>query len=240
MKAVLTFHAVDHVRSPLSYPPEAFRTLVETLLDTGTPILTLDDLLDPATQDGVALTFDDGLASVHDAALPILKAFNMPAHMFLPTAYVGQDNAWPGQPESAPRYATMTWDQIEALHDGGVHIESHTHRHPDLRPLSASQIVEEMETADQIITKRLGRQPGYFAYPYGFHDSAVRQEAQRRYRASFTTQLAYLGGRDDPAQLPRLDSHYLRQPWLLRRLSQKPVRDYIGLRHLIRQVRNRS
>ncbi|MGH7018943.1 MAG: polysaccharide deacetylase family protein [Brevundimonas sp.] len=240
MKAVLTFHAVDHVRSPLSYPPEAFRALVETLIETGTPILTLDDLLDPATPHGVALTFDDGLASVHDAALPILKAFDAPAHMFLPTAYVGQDNAWPGQPESAPRYATMTWDQIEALHNGGVRIESHTHRHPDLRPLPTSRIAEEMEMADQIITTRLGRRPRYFAYPYGFHDAAVREEAGRRYRASFTTQLAYLGDGDDPTQLPRLDSHYLRQPWLLRRLSQKPVREYIGLRHLIRQVRNRS
>lgn len=240
MKAVLTFHAVDHVRSPLSYPPEAFRVLVETLLETGTPILTLDDLLDPATPHGVALTFDDGLASVHDAALPILRAFDAPAHLFLPTAYVGQDNAWPGQPATAPHYMTMTWDQIAALHDGGVRIESHTHRHPDLRPLSASQIAEEMETADQIITDRMGRRPRYFAYPYGLHDAAVRQEAGRRYRASFTTQLAYLGGGDDPAQLPRLDSHYLRQPWLLRRLNHGPVQDYIGLRRLIRQVRNRS
>jgi peptidoglycan/xylan/chitin deacetylase (PgdA/CDA1 family) len=240
MKAVLTFHAVDHVRSPLSYPPEAFRVLVQTLLETGMPILTLDDLLDPATPRGVALTFDDGLASVHEAALPILKEFDAPAHLFLPTAYVGQDNAWPGQPESAPRYATMDWDQIAALHDGGVRIESHTHRHPDLRPLSTSQIAKEMETADEIIAERLGRRPRYFAYPYGFHDAAVRQEAGRRYRASFTTQLAYLGGGDDPARLPRLDSHYLRQPWLLRRLSQRPVRDYIGLRRLIRQLRNRS
>ena len=240
MKAVLTFHAVDHVRSPLSYPPEAFRALIETLQETGTPILTLDALLDPTTQKGVALTFDDGLASVHEAALPILKAFDAPAHLFLPTAYVGQDNAWPGQPATAPRYAIMAWDQIEALHDGGVRIESHTHRHPDLRALSAPQIAGEMEAADRIITERLGRAPSYFAYPYGFNDAAVRQEAGRRYRASFTTRLAYLDGEDDPAQLPRLDSHYLRWSWLLRRLSQSSVRGYIGLRDLIRQVRNRS
>lgn len=240
MRAVLTFHAVDHVRSPLSYPPDAFRVLVETLRESGTPILTLDDLLDPATQGGVALTFDDGLASVHDAALPILRAFDAPAHLFLPTAYVGQDNAWPGQPEAAPRYPMMNWDQIAALHDGGVRIESHTHRHPDLRPLSEPQIAEEMGLADQIITDRLGRQPLYFAYPYGFHSPAVRQEAGQRYVASFTTQLAYLTGDDDPAQLPRLDSHYLRQSWLLRRLHHRPVRDYISLHRLLRRVRNRS
>lgn len=240
MKAVLTFHAVDHVRSPLSYPPEAFRALIETLQETGTPILTLDALLDPATQEGVALTFDDGLASLHEAALPILKAFDAPAHLFLPTAYVGQDNAWPGQPATAPRYAMMNWDQIEALHDGGVCIESHTHRHPDLRALSAPQVSEEMETADRIITDRLGRRPRYFAYPYGLHDAAVRAEAGRRYRAGFTTRLAYLDGGDDPAQLPRLDSHYLRDPRLIRRLNHASGRGYIGLRRLIRQIRNRS
>ena len=240
MKAVLTFHAVDHARSPLSYPPEAFRALIETLQEMGTPLLTLGALLDPATQEGVALTFDDGLASVHEAALPILKAFDAPAHLFLPTAYVGQDNAWPGQPATAPRYAMMNWDQIEALHDGGVCIESHTHRHPDLRALSLSQITEEMETADRIIADQLGRRPRYFAYPYGFHNGAAREEAGRRYRASFTTRLADLGDGGDAAQLPRLDSHYLRHPWLIRQLNHTFGHGYIGLRRLIRQIRNRS
>ena len=105
---------------------------------------------------------------------------------------------------------------------------------------TARQIAEEMETADQIIAERLGRRPRYFAYPYGFHDVAAREEAERRYRASFTTRLADLSSGDDAAQLPRLDSHYLRHPWLIRRLNHASGRGYIGLRHLIRQIRNRS
>ncbi|MDP3013544.1 MAG: polysaccharide deacetylase family protein [Candidatus Subteraquimicrobiales bacterium] len=40
----------------------------------------------------VAITFDDGFQNNHDIALPILRDFNLPATIFLNTAFVGTDD----------------------------------------------------------------------------------------------------------------------------------------------------
>jgi peptidoglycan/xylan/chitin deacetylase (PgdA/CDA1 family) len=130
----------------------------------------------------------------------------------------------------------LTWDQLAALHAGGVRIEGHTASHPDLRKLTPDQIDAEMAAADTLIEQRLGRRPAYFAYPYGYHDAAVRSAAKRRYAASFTTELAVLGA--EPAErLPRLDSHYLRSPALLKQIEGAPVGLYFKLRYLLRAIR---
>ncbi len=42
----------------------------------------------------VCITFDDGYRSTHDLALPILKKFNLPATIFVTTAYLGEGNMW--------------------------------------------------------------------------------------------------------------------------------------------------
>ena len=131
------------------------------------------------------------MASLHDRALPILKAYGAPAHLFLTTSGVGRDNNWPGQPAGASRYEMLSWNQVEALHSGGVRIEGHTATHPDLRPLSVDQIASEMGMADDLIERHVGRRPRYFAYPYGFHGPAARKVACATYDASFTTELAF-------------------------------------------------
>lgn len=42
----------------------------------------------------VCISFDDGYRSTHDLALPILQEFNLPATIFVTTAYLGEGNMW--------------------------------------------------------------------------------------------------------------------------------------------------
>lgn len=42
------------------------------------------------TRDAVVLTFDDGYQDFYDVAFPILRAYRMPATIFVPTALIGQ------------------------------------------------------------------------------------------------------------------------------------------------------
>jgi peptidoglycan/xylan/chitin deacetylase (PgdA/CDA1 family) len=240
MRCVITFHAVDDGPPPLSYPARLLDQMLGAFNQAGIPVLSLPDLLAPGNGDGVALTFDDGMASLHDEALPILKKHGAPAHLFLTTTPVGGDNHWYGQPADSARYDMLNWGQIEALHAGGVFIEGHTANHPDLRQLDRDCIAAEMDAADSLIEQRLGRRPRYFAYPYGYYSDAVRAVARETYEASFTTELAYLRPGDSLDRLPRLDSHYLRHPALMRGLLGQPARAYMGLRHAIRAVRGRQ
>ena len=237
MRAVITFHSIDRQPGPLSFAPESLDALLGALAEAEVPVLDLDALLAPDTTRGVALTFDDGMATLHDAALPILRAHNAPAHVFIVTNQLSGDNRWAGQPASAQTYAMLDWRKVEALHAGGVRIEGHTANHPDLRLLGEAAIDAELEEADAAVDARVGRRPAYFAYPYGYHDARVRAVAHRRYRACFTTRLNYLGEGDDPAALPRLDSHYFRSARLVRAIASPVVRQYVGLRGVLRRLR---
>lgn len=238
MRAVITFHSIDDQPGPLSFSPRQLEQLLDALSAADIPVLPLDRLMADQSARGVSLTFDDGLSSVHASALPLLRDRGVPAHVFVISRWVGGDNRWPGQPAGATPFSLMNWDQLEELHASGFRIDAHTASHPDLRTLSVSEIEAELEEADSTIEARLGRRPSFFAYPYGFHDARVRAVAARRYAASFTTKLNYLGNRDDRHSLPRLDSHYLRHPRLVAALEGRAAHAYIALRRALRLLRN--
>lgn len=237
MKAIITFHSIDTSGSVLSYPPKAFARLLDALDESGLPVLDLDALLRAETKTGIALTFDDGIRSLYSEALPILRDHALPAHLYLTTAAVGKTNRWPTQPEDAPGFDMLTWDEIEQLHDAGVCIDSHTHSHPDMRKLDTGEMQQECETADMLIEKRLGRRPQYFAYPYGYKNDSVCNYVRNRYRATVTTELRMLGPHEDAANLPRLDSYYLQAGWLQSNLDSSLAGIYLLLRGWLRTLR---
>ncbi len=237
MKAILTFHSIDTSGSVLSCAPEAFANLLDALGKSGLPVLGLDELLLQETEAGIAITFDDGMHSVFTAALPALRDHAAAAHLFLTTCAIEKNNQWPGQPRNAPEFDMLTWDEIERLHEAGIFIDSHTHSHPDMRELSDDEMFHECELADDLIEKRLGRRPQYFAYPYGYRNDAVCNYIRNRYKGAVSTELRTLSSREDHAQLPRLDSYYLKNHWLQRNLDSSLSRMYLSVRGVVRTLR---
>ena len=232
MRAIVTFHSVGRVNSPLAYPPDDVAHLLDSLIAQGFPIYDLDTLLLPTTSRGIAITFDDGMQSVFSNALPLIREREIPAHLFLTTGAVGASPSWTREPE-----ALLNWHQIEALHAAGVRVESHTANHPDLRTLNDDQINVECEAADRIIEERLGERPRYFAYPYGLSDKRVQAITGQRYQGCVTTELRVLRRVENPVCLPRLDSYYLRSPWVYRHLLSQRSRTYLGVRRWLRVLR---
>lgn len=237
MKAIITFHSIDASGSVLSYPPGSFVSLLDGLGKAGIPVLSLDKLLSAQTENGVTITFDDGIRSLFTSALPVLRDYDVPAHLFLTTGAVGTNNQWAGQPASAPGFEMLNWEQIEQLYDTGVFIESHTHNHPDLRLLNDNDMQQACEQADALIENRTGRRPQYFAYPYGYRNSHVCNYVRKRYKAAVTTELGMLTLDWDLAKLPRLDSYYLKSRWLQQNLASPVSGFYLSLRSRLRRLR---
>ena len=231
LRAVLTFHSVDDGAGPLSYAPADLETLLATLCAAELPVVDLDTLLAAETTHGVALTFDDGMRSVFEVALPILRRHRAPAHLFLGTLAV--ENA----ATAAGAYAMLTWDQVARLADGGVAIESHTHSHRDLRALADAEIDAECARADALIERHVGRRPRYFAYPFGCCDRRVAQRIGTRYTAAFTNRMGFVSPRAPRSRLPRLDVHYLRGAFARVPLTAPPLRAYLMWRKGLRKLR---
>ncbi len=237
MKAIITFHSIDDSGSVLSFPPKAFANLLDCLAASNIPVINLTELLDSNTSNGVALTFDDGMKSVYTEALPVLREHNVPAHLYLTTSVVGKDNKWPTQPAHASIFEMLSWDEIGKLQEAGVYIESHTNTHPDMRALSLTEMEDECDLSDRLIKERLGRQPEYFAYPYGFKTEQVCDFVRDRYKGSATTEFRVLCANEDSAKLPRLDAYYLKPKWLMQNLDSSISKSYLAFRGWLRTIR---
>lgn len=237
MRAILTFHSVDNSGSVVSFDERLFDRLLSAIRQKNIPVCSLGSLLEDDRREGLAITFDDGMKSVHRAALPVLKNYDAPAHLFLTTGVIGENRRWPEQPAGIPSFDMLDWQSVEALHAGGVSIECHTRTHPDMRTLSREQMAEECGSADDLIEQRLGRRPKYFAYPFGYHNSAAREFARERYAATVTTELRPLQRREDPAALPRLDTYYLRSAARVQRFDSVIMQAYLAMRSSLRNLK---
>jgi peptidoglycan/xylan/chitin deacetylase (PgdA/CDA1 family) len=239
--AILTYHSIDDSGSVISTPPATFRRHIRFLAEAGIPVVPLAQAL---TQPGsVAITFDDGFANLIDHAIPVLGQHNFPATIFLVANYCGSRNNWPGQSyDKASVLPLMSWEQAAAL-PPAITLGAHTVNHPDLARLDPQECERELRECKDQIAQRLGRPPRWLAYPYGSSSIQVQQIASRYFDLAVGTTLAFLPthpnppAHPNPMDLPRIDTFYLRDSFPIERLFTPVGSAYIGLRNLLRQLR---
>jgi peptidoglycan/xylan/chitin deacetylase (PgdA/CDA1 family) len=117
MRAILTLHSVDEKGTVLSMRPSELESLLDAMERSGHQVVPLSELIrHPGLPDRVAITFDDGLASVAEEALPLLARRGHVATVFVVPSRVGSDNAWPGQPAGIPTLPSMGWGELGGAH----------------------------------------------------------------------------------------------------------------------------
>ncbi len=199
---ILCLHYVAVPGAPprrLALTHDELRALVARERANGFRAGTLDDAMrDPGT---FALTFDDAHRSLYTEALPLLRALDVPATVFVPSGSVGMSNEF------------LTWDEMREMRDAGWHIGSHTVRHPrmswrlydeDTAALRA-RLRDECEISRTAIERALGIPVRDFAFPYGETTPAAREAvAAAGYTRAFTVRES-LEWDDDPLAIPRID-----------------------------------
>lgn len=112
----------------------------------------------------VSFTFDDGLTSQYQNAVPILQAAGMKAGFYIITTEPAS-----GDPNS------MTWVQIKDLHSKGFEIGGHTRTHADLSLVTANKATTEINGSYQDLVAQ-GITPKGFVYPFGGVNPSVEQK----------------------------------------------------------------
>lgn len=180
--------------------PEALDAHLSHLRAAGWRVIALPELV-AALADGaplppraVALTFDDNWRDQYQHALPILRRHGAPATFFVVT-----------DPPEAGWIGSMGWDELRFLAEASMTIGAHTRRHRDLRALSDTELVDEVDGATDLIEARLGRRPDILAYPYGHHDARVEAAAAAAgFRAAVTANPDGPAAGDRLLALPRI------------------------------------
>jgi len=152
--------------------PRQFQRQIEQSLQHGFKFCTLQDYLQAPTLNSIALTFDDGYASIYQNAFPILHSYGIPATVFVIAGYVGQYDQWDIN-FGGFRFAHARWQELERLCQAGWEIESHALSHLDLSKLDKPGCMKELELSKALIERRLGTSVRYISFPFGNTDQRV-------------------------------------------------------------------
>lgn len=183
---ILAYHHVDATASSrYVVTASALERRLGAMLDRGFTPLSLDAALaagplgsSDAGPRTFTLTFDDGLASFPELALPVLQRLGLvdAVTVFVPTGFVGGVNEWTEQPTPLQRLMpwsdvperVMGWDEIAGVAAAGVSVQSHGDRH-----LAMQDLTYEDALADAVASRRAlaahGIDARHFALPYGWH-----------------------------------------------------------------------
>jgi peptidoglycan/xylan/chitin deacetylase (PgdA/CDA1 family) len=250
---ILCYHAVDpRWESPLAVRPDDFGTQLRWLTRSRR-VIPLDVAVDQLDARGrlprgaVALTFDDGFASVHQHAWPLLRDAGVPSAIFPVTETLAEPPQivnWVDDPPAWP-LPTMTADQILEMRDGGVLIGSHTRTHPRLPDLSDAECGRELVESRERLESLVGGPVRHLAYPRGLNDARVRHLAEASgYRWAFT-----LPERREPIDrygIPRIGIYRANRPWEVAVKTSRAYRDVRfgkagpGIREIARSLGNRG
>jgi len=153
----------------------------------------------------VAVTFDDGFASLYDEALQVLRVHNVPATVFLVSGTLSsepQSVDWVDTPVP-DTLRTLTADQIAEMRSEGIRFGSHSHTHRDLTSLTDHECLADLTTSRVILEDLLKQPVRMLAYPRGLHDERVRRLAAR---VGFTHAFALPERREQagPYSIPRV------------------------------------
>ena len=209
---VLTFHSFGESKAVHSADPSWFDETLAMLAEAGFHCVDLDDWVASGRPDeplGYAITIDDGLRSILKI-VDSLQKHRATATVFLATGRVGSNNAWPGQPSWVPVEPILFWNEIRSLAKVGLKFAAHGVTHARLDRCSASRIEAELKGSRDAIEDCLGTSCRLVAYPYGSANRFVKEFARKAFLGGFGTRLDFADGDQDPLELARVDTFYLR------------------------------
>lgn len=240
---ILTYHAVEPGSTPLHVAPELLEEHLDCLVAAGAPVLTVTALAERIGQgnlDGpaVAITFDDGLASVAEQAAPLLAERGLVATIFCVPARLGGTSDWPSRAPGTPVFPLASAQDVATLAAAGWEVGAHGLEHDPLDQLPFDRLAAELAESRSRLEDAAGVAVRSFAFPYGVVPADARRAlVAAGYDAACGGRLALVTQGSDPLDLPRVDAHYVRRPALLNGVLDGKLGTYLAARRFAARTR---
>jgi peptidoglycan/xylan/chitin deacetylase (PgdA/CDA1 family) len=194
---ILCYHSVGTPAWGVNdVPPERFRAQIALLIEAGARFRPAGDVWRDGRPGDIALTFDDGLASVARNAAPLLADYGIPWTLCVVTA-------WADGRHSFGDGVVLGWAEIERLAARGATIASHSVSHPDFGALPREAARRELVASREAIRTRLGIETSEFAIPFGCARNWSAAAQEEALAAGYTTIYAQAEARRAPNTVPR-------------------------------------
>jgi peptidoglycan/xylan/chitin deacetylase (PgdA/CDA1 family) len=185
---ILAYHSICDVRDDsINVHPKSFIWQIGYYLKKGYRSIDLDDLIigDFEKKEKLLLiTFDDGYENNYSVAFPILKKFNLKAHIFLTVNLIDtKEILWWDVSKTKYKqknlFRILNWNQIFEMKNYGIKFGSHTLNHPKLTEISTSEVRFEVNKSREILSDKLGVDIDSFCYPHGDYNKEVLETVKK-------------------------------------------------------------
>lgn len=183
---ILVYHRIAPIYDQVAEPtwnvtPSKFREQLVELRQRGFEFLPLRDVLRRCEQQQslpprtTVITFDDGYGSVYLNAWPVLRELQIPATIFLNTAYLDSEAPFPFDPwaiENAPAapveaFRPLSIRECREMQDSRlIELGAHTHTHRDFRR-KTNEFRADLQLNLDALREQFGVEKATFAFPYG-------------------------------------------------------------------------
>jgi len=154
----------------------------------------------------VAVTVDDGYEDFFTVAYPILRELNVPATLFVPTAFIGRQSDWYTKPR--PPLPIAAAQLLRTVDPDLVTIGSHSVHHRPLTEVPGATLEEELRRSKSDLESLVGAPVTLFSYPFGgrssFTADAIRALRAARFVAAVTTRWETYSSSRELLTLPRI------------------------------------
>lgn len=229
--AVLMYHHIDQEESGATITPGRFEEHLDTLLDKGYNVISLDHFRSFLKGEGevpsnaVLITFDDGYESFYQYAYPLLKEREMSAAMFMIVKHIG---AREGQ---VPK---LDWPQMQEMIGNGMYFHSHTYdshfyhevdekgnkdavlaarvylpeeKRNETEEEYKARIYEDLKKSKDLLEQGLGVHVDFFSAPYGKKNQKVDEISMDiGLEYIFTIEPGLVSAASAPTALPRINA----------------------------------
>jgi len=251
---VLMYHRIGEANNDwevrYAISPHNFKAHMHALANKGLHAVTADALMN-WLEKGIALpdqafliTFDDGFRGVYEYAMPVLEELNWPFTVFLVSDLIGTHDEWTRLSNpSGNIFPLLNVEEIKNMQQHSVCFQSHTRTHPSLPALDDNHLADQLSGSRESLTKLLGHEVEYIAYPFGHVDERVKAATQAAgYRAGFSTQPGFNRKDVDLFRIRRIDVFGTDTPAMLMRKIKLGSNDGSlahEARYYLNQLKNR-
>jgi peptidoglycan/xylan/chitin deacetylase (PgdA/CDA1 family) len=204
---ILLYHSIGD--SPWAVRANDFKAQMEWLC-TAARVVSLSALIDnePCEPLRVAVTFDDGYASLFAMAGTVGRELRLPATVFLNTGLVRRDRREQSQPRLGhyPDEQFLLWGEVEQLVADDWVVGSHGVAHLDFTRADDDVVRAQLHESKAAIERHLSVTCRYFAYTWGRHSSHLEQlVAEAGYECAFTGVHGPVRRGANPMAVPRIN-----------------------------------
>ncbi len=173
---IICIHKVGPIRGKFWITKEMLFSQVQLLTSLGYNFTTCAALADGTypKNNPCILTFDDAYENFLTEAMPVLRRFNAPATVFVPTGFVGGDNSGWERFDITP-VKHLDYQQIRACQREGIDFQPHGVSHTNFLKLSLPEQQHEAYTSKLELENVLARKCEVFCYPGGGHTDETKE-----------------------------------------------------------------